>query len=366
MKKILFIIMVLLVPFLGTAQSQTLNLGIVQGIWFSEAPFFEGEKIRVYAAVQNNSGKDIDGRIEFFQGGASLGSKSFSALDGRIIESWIDTRGSLGEQEFSVRLLEIVVDGEKLAEDFFDTAGFYSKKIVVVKKDTDGDKIPDDIDSDDDGDGIEDGVEISQGSDPLDKESVPVADSVPEKDKLDLRQVVDEITHLFKKKNSEMVTNISTQEEKPAQAENKSKSENLDQISDPEKKDVFLAEELKALSESEFVEKINQDQPYIKKTINFIDAVQEKGSVVLSKQKSQSAKRKDLLEKEISSKEKVGQEIKQHNTLQLNFLKAYNFFIGVLTWLFSFWWFVILFILLSLFFIYRLMRITYRFFHPYY
>ena len=58
--------------------------------------------------MQNNSGNDVSGNIEFFDKGQSLGIKTFSALDNRIIESWMDTVAVSGEHEFSVRITQLI------------------------------------------------------------------------------------------------------------------------------------------------------------------------------------------------------------------------------------------------------------------
>lgn len=155
--------------------SQTfLNAGFVSGIWFSKFPFFAGEHIRVYAAVQNQSEFDLVGKVQFFDGETLTGEKNFSALQGRLIEQWMDWRVSSGEHRLYVRMAEVLASkpGEEARPITlqFDTS---ETKVFVVDRDTDGDGVGDADDQDDDNDGISDERELQLGSDPLSPDTRP-------------------------------------------------------------------------------------------------------------------------------------------------------------------------------------------------
>lgn len=149
------------------------NVGIIQGIWFSEEPFYENDSIRLYTAVQNNSGGDVDGQIEFFDNQVSIGVKPFSALNNRIMESWIDITPTSGKHEFTVEIKNIIKDVPNQDPLPVEPVLFTSEKEIIVYVDSDGDDVPDHEDSDDDNDGYDDSTERKQGTDPLDNTDMP-------------------------------------------------------------------------------------------------------------------------------------------------------------------------------------------------
>lgn len=170
MRKIFLITILFITPFVSFANIE--NVGIIKGIWFSRAQFFDGDMIRIYTAVQNNSGADVEGEIEFFDNNTLIGKKNFSALNARIIESWIDTQVHSGEHTFSVKITRVMKSTTKQNTPI-EAESISSDRVIVVKLDTDGDDIPDDLDNDDDGDGFSDEEEKTFGSDPLDNKSIP-------------------------------------------------------------------------------------------------------------------------------------------------------------------------------------------------
>jgi hypothetical protein len=160
-----------LVPIL--AQAQSVNLGIVDGIWFSEDYYVVGDTVRVYTAVQNNSGADITGEVHFFENDELIGIEEFSALDDRIVDVWVDTEAQEGERSFSVSVQNI--EGNIPG---FDLSSFVPRVSTVqesfsIQVDNDRDRIPDDDDDDDDNDGFSDREEIRRGTNPKDEQSIP-------------------------------------------------------------------------------------------------------------------------------------------------------------------------------------------------
>ncbi|MFT7327985.1 MAG: hypothetical protein ACI870_000160 [Crocinitomicaceae bacterium] len=172
MKKIFLLILITLsVPAVIFAQSS--NIGIIKGIWFSEDVFFAGDPIRIYTAIQNNSGDDIEGVVEFYDNGISIGKKSFKSLDRRISELWIDTLISEGTHDYSVTITEASINspGEVLVT--ITPQVITTDNTISADLDTDGDNIGNKIDQDDDGDGFNDKQEKKEGTDPLDSYSKP-------------------------------------------------------------------------------------------------------------------------------------------------------------------------------------------------
>jgi hypothetical protein len=165
MKWILYTSIFLLITPITYAQE--FNAGIVQGLWYSQDKVFADTAVRIYVAIRNNTGSDLTGTVEFLDGNTRIGRASVSALDGRIIESWVDWTPSYGEHTISASLsrtklhaigenTESIIVTSALAEDTF-----------FVDYDTDDDGIGNKEDLDDDGDGTSDTEEIKNGTDPL-------------------------------------------------------------------------------------------------------------------------------------------------------------------------------------------------------
>ncbi len=96
MKKTVFLAVLLswlLFPVHTLAETDApaaMNAGFISGIWYSKNSFFIGDKIRIYSAMRNNSGYDIIGTINFYDGQSVIGSSDFSVVDGQLIERWTD------------------------------------------------------------------------------------------------------------------------------------------------------------------------------------------------------------------------------------------------------------------------------------
>lgn len=166
------ILSLLLFTQMALAQEAPSNAGFVTGIWYSRLPFFEGEAVRIYGAIQNRSGFDITGKARFFDKEKPIGERSFSTMEGRLIEIWTDWKATEGEHSFSVEIVEAMKSqAGKKPEPI--TLSFPSSQTsqITVDKDTDQDKQGDKEDADDDNDGLSDKEELSRGTNPLLKDT---------------------------------------------------------------------------------------------------------------------------------------------------------------------------------------------------
>jgi len=163
--------LLLFLPF-AAASGQTLNAGFVQGIWYSKTPFFAGETVRVYTAIQNNSGSDIQGTIEFLVDGNSVGEPAFSVINGRIVEVWTDWEVAQGNHSVAANIKEAfkVEIGKEPESISLDNAQLGASK-VFADRDTDQDGIGNLEDPDDDNDFVTDEMEEILGTDPLNPDS---------------------------------------------------------------------------------------------------------------------------------------------------------------------------------------------------
>lgn len=150
-----------------SVSAQEINAGFVQGLWYSDAEFFAGDTVRIYVALRNNTGSDLTGTVEFFDGEARIDRQSIEALDGRIIESWADWKPTYGSHTLSATLSRIELHTVGSTTEQVSITSELAQDTLFVDYDTDGDTIGNEDDSDDDGDGISDVEENKNGTDPL-------------------------------------------------------------------------------------------------------------------------------------------------------------------------------------------------------
>jgi hypothetical protein len=87
-----------------------INAGIVNGVWFSNLPFFTGDKVVIYTAFQNQSAKSIEGNMEFVHNESVIGTKPFTAKPGEFVTRSIDWTATYGDHTFKVRVSELTDD----------------------------------------------------------------------------------------------------------------------------------------------------------------------------------------------------------------------------------------------------------------
>ena len=68
-----------------TVSSAALNAGVVNGVWFSTATPEEGEKVRIFTAIQNQSNETIQGNVAFLVNTEIVGTTSFTVQSNDII-----------------------------------------------------------------------------------------------------------------------------------------------------------------------------------------------------------------------------------------------------------------------------------------
>jgi hypothetical protein len=153
-----------------------LNAGMVQGIWFSDTAFVERKSVRIYSAIQNQSGVDIAGTAEITVDETPVATREFSALNGRIIEVWADHAFTPGPHSVGVRIVEAYRSDIGAEAELASIAyGIVPARAIVVDSDTDSDGIGNVQDNDDDNDGISDEVEKQNGTNPLDSNDFTIA-----------------------------------------------------------------------------------------------------------------------------------------------------------------------------------------------
>ena len=156
--------------FFATSQSamaQEMNVGFVQGLWYSKAAFFANQPVRIYVAFRNNTEYALTATIQFTDNNTQIGTEEISALPGRLVESWADWTPTYGKHTVKAALTHAQMHKIGEGPQNIDTTNIVVEDTLTIDYDTDGDGIGNATDTDDDGDGILDTVEIANGTDPL-------------------------------------------------------------------------------------------------------------------------------------------------------------------------------------------------------
>lgn len=167
MKKILSAVLVLLVlPQVSFAQSSNLDCSGNE-IWFSDTTPIQGQRIRMFAVLQNDSGYELHGTGEFLVNGEVVAEPEYYTITNHCISFWADWNVIPGEHQMTARAIDPNRVGIGQAET--SLVGFEQSVTtsLVVELDNDGDGISNPNDPDDDNDGLLDTAEGSRGTDPL-------------------------------------------------------------------------------------------------------------------------------------------------------------------------------------------------------
>ncbi|MDO8523206.1 MAG: hypothetical protein Q7S12_02895 [bacterium] len=166
--RLIIVIVLIIIPLSVYAADEPYNAGFVSGVWYSKTPFFAGETIRIYTAFQNHSGGDIIGAVKFFDNETFIGEANFSAINDRLIETWIDWKVSYGNHSISAKIIDTKRSEAGKAPEVIKVFNTEAKQeALFVDIDTDKDGIGDIVDQDIDNDGLSNSEEKRLGTDPL-------------------------------------------------------------------------------------------------------------------------------------------------------------------------------------------------------
>lgn len=313
LKFLIFNTLFLLATF-NIAFAESLEISFANDFRYSHTPFFAGEDLRVYSTLQNSSGFDLQGIINFYDNDKFIGDFNFFIANGKFIESWTDWRPSEGEHNLSIKIsslkkLEIAKEPKAV---ILDKEISLSKK-QVVDIDTDKDGIGNKEDLDDDNDNISDKKEIEQGTNPLVFDKAPI---VKEKDIPKVKADSDKI--------------IS--ETKVAEG---------------------LFENVKNITEAT----LEKSKELSQETTIFLEKQKEAIDEKIEKDKIIELAQKELQDPSIEE-EKKGVNLYTANIIDAvpNLKEIYSFILGVLIFIFNTWWVLLGVILLLLYLVWRMIR----------
>ncbi|MFH1188651.1 MAG: hypothetical protein V1652_02270 [bacterium] len=139
-------------------------IGFIPGnLWYSKEPFFAEEEIRIYSAVFNGGEATVSGTVEFFDNGVTISEAVFPLLaKGSTAVVSVGWKAAAGSHRISAKI--VALSGAEMSVDSLNNET--GERTIFVDRDTDKDKIGDEIDTDDDNDGVPDITELEQGTDP--------------------------------------------------------------------------------------------------------------------------------------------------------------------------------------------------------
>ncbi|MDP2641938.1 MAG: hypothetical protein Q8P21_01440 [bacterium] len=120
MKKYFFTFICLgltMMPFLPLvsaeeAVKEKINARVLPTVWFSSLEVIEGDKVKVYAGIQNNSGIDFSGLVIFYADDTEIGRTSFDSRSDSLIEVSVGWTAKEGRFSFQAKV-ETTLPGEK-------------------------------------------------------------------------------------------------------------------------------------------------------------------------------------------------------------------------------------------------------------
>ncbi len=94
---LIFSLLVLLLMPAYEVAAETSNVGFVpSNIWYSQDPFEEGDKVKIYTVLFNSDDRELSGTVFFFDKDVLLGKKDFRVAAKSIKDIYIDWTATVG------------------------------------------------------------------------------------------------------------------------------------------------------------------------------------------------------------------------------------------------------------------------------
>ncbi|MFH0846294.1 MAG: thrombospondin type 3 repeat-containing protein [Patescibacteria group bacterium] len=166
--KIFYFILFLTLLFSQKVRAEDFGVVLGEQFRFSQNNFFAGQDVRFYISIQNYSGFDVGGTVQFYDNDKFLNDFNFKLVQGKTMDTWTDWRPVEGEHTLKAKIsslqkIEIAKNPESIEVKEILERNF--NRFIDI--DTDKDGIGNQEDLDDDNDGFTDADEVRQGTDPL-------------------------------------------------------------------------------------------------------------------------------------------------------------------------------------------------------
>ncbi|OGI74196.1 hypothetical protein A2740_01535 [Candidatus Nomurabacteria bacterium RIFCSPHIGHO2_01_FULL_43_16] len=146
-KKIGIVLFLILFLFpINRILAQTTNAGFVPAnIWYSQDPFEEGDKVKIYTVIFNPDSRQLSGSVIFFNNSVFLGKKDFTAEAKSVKDVYLDWTATVGEHSIfgKIENAKFLVSLGKYEEVYLaenetsKSLRTVSKKIITVADTTD-------------------------------------------------------------------------------------------------------------------------------------------------------------------------------------------------------------------------------------
>ena len=106
-KRMTFLLVLTFIATTPVSVHAAVNAGVVNGVWFSKNNPQEGEVVRIFTAVQNQSPETVNGSVAFLVNDDIIGTKKFSVQSNDIIPVSIEYTFTGGENEVSAYITSV-------------------------------------------------------------------------------------------------------------------------------------------------------------------------------------------------------------------------------------------------------------------
>jgi len=136
MKKIFLVLIFVSLFFCNEVQAVDLGTtGFIPGsIWYSKDPLVEGDTVKVYTALWNNSETSLSAKIEFYDKNVILGTRDIVVPASSLKEVYISWKVTSGDHLISAKIISpsITASGKKQVVMLDNITTSVSKKFVPV------------------------------------------------------------------------------------------------------------------------------------------------------------------------------------------------------------------------------------------
>jgi hypothetical protein len=115
-----------------------INARLLPTVWYSKLDPREGEPIRIFAAIQNDSGIDFGGTAIFLVRGEEVGRSEFKSVSGKLSVVSTSWKAEQGSNSIDVKVEADLPAGESLASAMETDAVLHVSKLItadVIKAD---------------------------------------------------------------------------------------------------------------------------------------------------------------------------------------------------------------------------------------
>lgn len=128
-------VLVLNLPVVWAQEAtEKINAQILPTIWYSSLDAKEGDKLRIYAGIQNNSGLQFSGSVMFYVDDAKIGEVPFTSESETLKEISAEWTAILGKHLFQAKLQAKLPEGKAFLSSESDKTSFEISEPLTLEK----------------------------------------------------------------------------------------------------------------------------------------------------------------------------------------------------------------------------------------